>query len=456
MFKKVLIANRGEIAVRIIRACREIGIRAVAVYSTADRNSLHAQIADEAICIGPAATKDSYLNMNAIIQAALNVGADAIHPGFGFLSENAVFARRCEENGITFIGPSYKSIEMLGDKAAAKETMAAAGVPVIPGSKGAVSSLEEAKEVAAKAGYPVLVKASAGGGGRGIRRADSPEELESQMIIAQQEAKNFFGDDSVYIEKLLINPHHVEIQIMADKHGNYIHLCERDCSMQRRNQKVLEECPSPIVSPELRKKMGNAAVTAAKQSGYYNAGTIEFLVDENRDFYFMEMNTRIQVEHPITEEVTGFDLVKAQIEIAAGLPLNVSQEDITLRGHAIECRINAENPDLGFRPSPGTITALYMPGGPGIRIDGAVYQGYTITPYYDSMISKLIAHGSTREDAINKMKWALAEFIVEGVDTNIDFQLEILRQPEFRSGNYDNGFLNRYMEKRNDKTTAKR
>ena len=345
MFKKVLIANRGEIAVRIIRACREIGIRAVAVYSTADRNSLHAQIADEAVCIGPAATKDSYLNMNAIIQAALNVGADAIHPGFGFLSENAVFARRCEENGITFIGPSYKSIEMLGDKAAAKETMAAAGVPVIPGSKGAVSSLEEAKEVAAKAGYPVLVKASAGGGGRGIRRADSPEELESQMIIAQQEAKNFFGDDSVYIEKLLINPHHVEIQIIADKHGNYIHLCERDCSMQRRNQKVLEECPSPIVSPELRKKMGNAAVTAAKQSGYYNAGTIEFLVDENRDFYFMEMNTRIQVEHPITEEVTGFDLVKAQIEIAAGLPLNVSQEDITLRGHAIECRINAENPD---------------------------------------------------------------------------------------------------------------
>ena len=456
MFKKVLIANRGEIAVRIIRACREIGIRAVAVYSTADRNSLHAQIADEAICIGPAATKDSYLNMNAIIQAALNVGADTIHPGFGFLSENAVFARRCEENGITFIGPSYKSIEMLGDKAAAKETMAAAGVPVIPGSKGAVSSLEEAKEVAAKAGYPVLVKASAGGGGRGIRRADSPEELESQMIIAQQEAKNFFGDDSVYIEKLLINPHHVEIQIIADKHGNYIHLCERDCSMQRRNQKVLEECPSPIVSPELRKKMGNAAVTAAKQSGYYNAGTIEFLVDENRDFYFMEMNTRIQVEHPITEEVTGFDLVKAQIEIAAGLPLNVSQEDITLRGHAIECRINAENPDLGFRPSPGTITALYMPGGPGIRIDGAVYQGYTITPYYDSMISKLIAHGSTRDDAINKMKWALAEFIVEGVDTNIDFQLEILRQPEFRSGNYDNGFLNRYMEKRNDKTTAKR
>lgn len=451
MFKKVLIANRGEIAVRIIRACRELGIRCVAVYSTADRNALHAQIADEAICIGPPATKDSYLNMNAIMQAALNTGAEAIHPGFGFLSENAEFARLCEANGIVFIGPSYKSIEMLGDKAAAKETMAAAGVPVIPGSEGAVSSVEEAAEVAEKAGYPVLVKASAGGGGRGIRRVDSPEELEEQMTAAQQEAKNFFGDDAVYIEKFLINPHHVEIQIIADKHGNYIYLGERDCSMQRRNQKVLEECPSPIVDEKLRKRMGEAAVTAAKQCGYYNAGTIEFLVDENRDFYFMEMNTRIQVEHPITEEVTGFDLVKAQIEVAADLPLSVSQDDIELRGHAIECRINAENPDFNFRPSPGTITALYMPGGPGIRIDGAVYQGYTITPYYDSMISKLIAHGSDREDAINKMKWALSEFIVEGVDTNIDFQLEIIKNPDFRSGNYDIGFLNRYMEKNKKK-----
>lgn len=451
MFKKVLIANRGEIAVRIIRACRELGIRCVAVYSTADRNALHAQIADEAICIGPPATKDSYLNMNAIMQAALNTGAEAIHPGFGFLSENAEFARLCEANGIVFIGPSYKSIEMLGDKAAAKETMAAAGVPVIPGSEGAVNSVEEAAEVAEKAGYPVLVKASAGGGGRGIRRVDSPEELEEQMTAAQQEAKNFFGDDAVYIEKFLINPHHVEIQIIADKHGNYIYLGERDCSMQRRNQKVLEECPSPIVDEKLRKRMGEAAVTAAKQCGYYNAGTIEFLVDENRDFYFMEMNTRIQVEHPITEEVTGFDLVKAQIEVAADLPLSVSQDDIELRGHAIECRINAENPEFNFRPSPGTITALYMPGGPGIRIDGAVYQGYTITPYYDSMISKLIAHGSDREDAINKMKWALSEFIVEGVDTNIDFQLEIIKNSDFRSGNYDIGFLNRYMEKNKKK-----
>jgi acetyl-CoA carboxylase biotin carboxylase subunit len=448
MFRKVLIANRGEIAVRIIRACRELSIRSVAVYSTADRTSLHAQIADEAVCIGPAATKDSYLNMNAIIQAALNTGADAIHPGFGFLSENAEFAKLCEANGIVFIGPSYKSIEMLGDKAAAKETMAAAGVPVIPGSKGAVKSLEEVRSIADKAGYPVLVKASAGGGGRGIRRVDSPEELEAQMTAAQQEAKNFFGDDAVYIEKFLINPHHVEIQIIADKHGNYIHLCERDCSMQRRNQKMLEECPSPIVDEKLRAKMGAAAVTAAKECGYYNAGTIEFLVDENRDFYFMEMNTRIQVEHPITEEVTGFDLVKAQIEIADGKPLEIKQEDVTMRGHAIECRINAENPDKGFRPSPGTITALYMPGGPGIRIDGAVYQGYTITPYYDSMISKLIAHGSDREDAINKMRWALSEFIVEGVDTNIDFQLEIIRNADFKAGKYDIGFLGRFMEEK--------
>lgn len=450
MFKKVLIANRGEIAVRIIRACRELGVRCVAVYSTADRNSLHAQIADEAVCIGPAATKDSYLNMNAIIQAAINTGAEAIHPGFGFLSENAEFARLCEKFGIVFIGPSYKSIEMLGDKAAAKETMAAAGVPVIPGSKGAVADIDEAKKIADEAGYPVLVKASAGGGGRGIRRVESADELEAQMTAAQQEAKNFFGDDSVYIEKFLVNPHHVEIQIVADKHGNCIYLGERDCSMQRRNQKVLEECPSPIVTPELRRRMGEAAVTAARECGYYNVGTIEFLVDENRDFYFMEMNTRIQVEHPITEEVTGFDLVKAQIEIAADLPLSIKQEDVTMTGHAIECRINAENPQLDFRPSPGTITALYVPGGPGVRIDGAVYQGYTITPHYDSMISKLIVHGSDRDDAITKMKWALAEFIVEGVDTNIDFQLEIIRHPDFRSGNYDNGFLSRYMKEKKD------
>ena len=443
MFRKVLIANRGEIAVRIIRACRELGVRCAAIYSTADRNSLHAQIADEAVCIGPPATKDSYLNMNAVIQAAINVGADAIHPGFGFLSENAEFARLCEKNGIVFIGPSYKSIEMLGDKAAAKETMKAAGVPVIPGSDGAVKSLAEAKKIAKAAGYPVLVKASAGGGGRGIRRVDSPDELEAQMTAAQQEAKNFFGDDTVYIEKFLIDPHHVEIQMIADKHGNYVYLGERDCSMQRRNQKVLEECPSPIVDEKLRRRMGEAAITAAKECGYYNAGTIEFLVDENRDFYFMEMNTRIQVEHPITEEVTGFDIVKAQIEIAAGQPLHVTQEDIKLRGHAIECRINAENPELGFRPSPGTINSLFIPGGPGIRVDTAAYQGYEIPPQYDSMIAKLIVHGKDRDEAIAKMTWALSEFIVDGVATNVDFQLKLIRCQEFLDGNYDNGFLNR-------------
>ena len=451
MFKKILIANRGEIAVRIIRACRELGIRCVAVYSTADRNALHAQIADEAVCIGPAPTKDSYLNMNAVITAALNTGCNAIHPGFGFLSENADFARLCEKNGIVFIGPSYKSIEMLGNKAAAKETMAAAGVPVIPGSEGAVSSLEEARKIAENAGYPILVKASAGGGGRGIRRVDKPEELETQLIAAQQEAKNFFGDDSVYIEKFLINPHHIEIQIIADKFGNIVYLGERDCSMQRRNQKVLEECPSPVVDEDLRKRMGEAAVKAAKQCGYYNAGTIEFLVDSEKNFYFMEMNTRIQVEHPITEEVTGFDLVKAQIKIADDLPLNITQNDVKMRGHAIECRINAENPDLDFRPSPGKIEALNIPGGPGIRIDSAVYQGYTITPFYDSMIGKLIVHGADRNEAIMKMKWALSEFIVDGVDSNIDFQLELIKNRDFENGNYDIGYLTRYMEARSKK-----
>lgn len=448
MFSKILIANRGEIAVRIIRACRELGITSIAVYSTADKNSLHAQIADEAVCIGPPQTKDSYLNMNAIVQAALNTGAEAIHPGFGFLSENAEFARLCEKFGIVFIGPSYESIEMLGNKAAAKLTMERAGVPVIPGSKGAVKSADEAIKVAEKTGYPVLVKASAGGGGRGIRRVDSPEDLKQQIIAAQREAISFFGDDSVYIEKLLVNPHHVEIQIIADRYGHIVYLGERDCSMQRRNQKVLEESPSPIVDDKMRKKMGKAAIAAARECGYYNAGTIEFLVDDNRNFYFMEMNTRIQVEHPVTEAVTGFDIVKAQIEIADGRELSISQDEVKINGHAIECRINAEDPDLDFRPSPGTIRSLYTPGGPGIRIDSAVYQGYTITPYYDSMISKLITHGRTREEAIRKMKWALSEFIVDGVDTNIDFQLELIRSPEFREGTYDIGFLGRYMDKR--------
>lgn len=445
MFKKVLIANRGEIAVRIIRACRELGIRCVAVYSTADKNALHAQIADEAVCIGPPSTKDSYLNAKAIIAACEITGCDAIHPGFGFLSENADFARKCAKCGITFIGPSPESIEMLGDKANAKTAMKNAGIPVIPGSDGAVSNLSQAKKIAAGIGYPVLVKAAAGGGGRGIRIVQNESELETQIVAAQQEAQNFFGDDSVYIEKFLIEPRHVEIQIVADKFGNTVHLGERDCSMQRRNQKVLEESPSPIMTPELREKMGSAAVKAAKTCEYYNVGTIEFLVDKNLNFYFMEMNTRIQVEHPVTEFVTGIDLVKTQLKIACNQPLNFTQNDVSITGHAIECRINAENPSLNFRPSPGKIIALHIPGGPGIRIDSAAYQGYTITPHYDNMIAKLIVYAPTRDEAIMKMKWALSEFIVDGIDTNIDFQLSLIKNPDFEKGKYDIGFLNRLI-----------
>lgn len=445
MFKKVLIANRGEIAVRVIRACRELGIKTVAVFSTADRNALHAKIADEAVCIGGAATKDSYLNEKAIIAACEITGADAIHPGFGFLSENAAFARNCEKCGITFIGPAPESIEMLGDKAAAKTAMKNAGVPVIPGSDGAVKDMEEAKRLAEEIGFPLMVKASAGGGGRGIRLVEKIEDLEAQVTAAKQEALNFFGDDSIYMEKFIVNPKHIEFQILADKHGNVIHLGERDCSMQRRNQKVLEETPSAIMTPQLRDRMGKAAVAAAKVCGYYNAGTIEFLVDADRNFYFMEMNTRIQVEHPITEFVTGVDLVKAQLKIAAGKELPYEQQDIELKGHSIECRINVESPEHNFRPSPGKINSLHIPGGPGIRIDSSAYQGYTITPYYDSMIAKLIVYAPTRDEAIAKMKWALAEFIVEGVDTNIDFQLSLVRDPAFEEGNYDIGYLGRKM-----------
>lgn len=446
MINKILIANRGEIAVRIIRACREMGIKTVAVFSTADRNALHARIADESVCIGGPATKDSYLNMKAIIAACEITGADAVHPGFGFLSENANFARMCRKCGINFIGPSPESIDMLGDKASAKSAMKKAGVPVIPGSDGAVRTMEDVKRLGEEIGYPLMIKASAGGGGRGIRLVNSADELESQAIAAKQEALNFFGDDSIYMEKFIINPKHIEFQILADKQGNVVHLGERDCSMQRRNQKVLEETPSTIMTPELREKMGAAAVAAAKVCGYYNAGTIEFLVDSDRNFYFMEMNTRIQVEHPITEFVTGIDLVKQQISIADGNPLPMKQEDIVLRGHAIECRINAESPEHGFRPSPGKITALHTPGGPGIRIDSSAYQGYTITPYYDSMIAKLIAYAPTREEAIAKMKWALSEFIVEGVDTNIDFQLGLICDPVFNEGSYDIGYLGRKMK----------
>ena len=446
MFKKVLIANRGEIAVRVIRACRELGLKTVAVFSTADRNALHAKIADEAVCIGGPATKDSYLNEKAILAACEITGADAVHPGFGFLSENAAFARNCAKCGITFIGPAPESIEMLGDKAAAKTAMKNAGVPVIPGSDGAVKSMDEAKRLAEEIGFPLMVKASAGGGGRGIRLVEKMEDLEAQVTAAKQEALNFFGDDSIYMEKFIVNPKHIEFQILADKHGNVVHLGERDCSMQRRNQKVLEETPSTIMNPRLRDRMGKAAVAAAKVCGYYNAGTIEFLVDADKNFYFMEMNTRIQVEHPITEFVTGIDLVKAQLKIAAGKELPYEQEDISLKGHSIECRINAETPELNFRPSPGKINSLHIPGGPGIRIDSSAYQGYTITPYYDSMIAKLIVYAPTREEAIAKMKWALAEFIVEGVDTNIDFQLSLIRDPAFEKGDYDIGYLGRKMK----------
>lgn len=443
MFNKILIANRGEIAIRIIRACRELGIKTVAVYSTADKTALHAQIADEAVCIGPAPSKDSYLNSKALLAACEITGAQAIHPGFGFLSENSHFVRLCDKCGIKFIGPGADAMDAMGDKANAKKTMIENDVPVVPGSDGVVETLEEAQEIAAKIGYPVMVKASAGGGGRGIRLVEKPEELEAAMTAAKQEAKQFFANDDIYIEKFIVNPRHVEIQLLADEHGNVIYLGERDCSLQRRNQKVLEESPSPVMTEDLRRRMGEAAVRAAKACGYANAGTVEFLVDKDLNFYFMEMNARIQVEHPVTEMVTGVDLVKAQINIAAGLPLQYKQEDIKLTGHVIECRINAEEPKNNFRPCPGKIKSIHMPGGFGVRIDTAVYQGYEIPPYYDSMIAKVLVKGEDRKEAIQKMKVALSEFLIEGINTNIDFQLNLLRDEDVESGNFDIGFLNR-------------
>ncbi|MGN1110842.1 MAG: acetyl-CoA carboxylase biotin carboxylase subunit [Oscillospiraceae bacterium] len=443
MFNKILIANRGEIAIRIMRACRELGIKTVAVYSEADKSALHAQIADEAICIGPAASKDSYLNTKAIIAACEVTHAEAIHPGFGFLSENADFARLCEACGLTFIGPTPQVMDLMGDKANARKTVVGAGVPVIPGSDGIVPDLDTAKKICKEFGYPVMVKATAGGGGRGIRLVTCEEELESNFVSAQQEALSCFGNGDLYIEKFIENPRHIEIQLLADNYGNVVHLGERDCSLQRRNQKVLEESPSPIMTDDLRRRMGEAAVSAAKASGYRNAGTIEFLVDKNKNFYFMEMNTRIQVEHPVTEFVTGIDLVKAQIRIAAGEKLWLTQDDVKLTGHAIECRINAEDPRHNFRPSPGKIRSIHVPGGFNVRIDSAVYAGYTIPPYYDSMIAKLLVKGSDREEAISKMKVALSEFIIDGVETNIDFQLKLLKNEYFERGEFDNGFLNR-------------
>ena len=441
MLKKILIANRGEIAVRIIRACREMGIRTVAIYSEADKEALHTKLADESICIGPAPSNKSYLNMKAILEAICLTGSDSVHPGFGFLSENVTFAKMCEEIGIKFIGPNYKLIELLGNKSKAKETMKNVGVPVVPGSEGIINSKKEAIELAEKIKYPVILKASAGGGGRGIRVAYSKTELEKEYDIVKQEAKVSFNDDSIYIEKFIENPRHVEIQVLADEKGNCIHLGERDCSIQRRNQKVLEETPSQILNEETRKKMGEIAVKAVKEIGYSNAGTIEFLVDKNKDFYFMEMNTRVQVEHPVTEMVTGVDIIKEQIKIASGEKLSYKQEDIKIKGHSMEVRINAENPEKNFMPAPGMITGLHLPGGNGIRVDTAIYDGYNVPPTYDSMLAKLIVYGKNREESILKMRSALAETVIEGITTNIDFLLKILNNKDFQNNNYDTSFI---------------
>ncbi len=446
MIKKILIANRGEIAVRIIRACREMGIETVAVYSEADKEALHTQLADEAVCIGPAPSSESYLSMDRIISATIISGADAIHPGFGFLSENSKFAELCEQCHITFIGPDSKVIEKLGNKQEARNTMTAAGVPVIPGSTEAIYDYETGARIAAEIGYPVIVKAALGGGGKGMRVADTPDDFENAFRTAQKETQMAFGDNTMYIEHFVQHPRHIEFQILADNEGNVIHLGERDCSIQRNHQKMIEESPSVAITDEMREKMGQAAVKAAKAAGYVNAGTIEFLLEKNNNFYFMEMNTRIQVEHPVTEWVTGIDLIKEQIRIASGKPLSIRQEDVKLSGHAIECRINAENPSKGFRPSPGTITDMYLPGGKGIRIDSAIYSGYTIPPYYDSMIAKLIVWAKNRKEAIRKMQSALGEVIIEGIDTNVDYQYEILNNPDYRSGNIDIEFIEQ-MEK---------
>jgi len=446
MFQKILIANRGEIAVRIIRACHEMGIKTVAVYSEMDAEALHTQMADEAVCIGPAKAKDSYLNIQNILSATVLTGAEAIHPGFGFLSENSKFAKMCSECNITFIGPDAETIDKMGNKSRAREIMIAAGVPVVPGSEGAVADDKEALKLAREIGYPVMVKASAGGGGRGIRIVHSDEEMVKAFNTAKTEALNAFGDDTMYVEKFVENPRHIEFQVLGDSFGNVIHLGERDCSVQRRNQKVLEEAPSAVMTEELRAEMGLVAVNAAKAVDYKNAGTIEFLLDKHGKYYFMEMNTRIQVEHGITELVTGVDLIKEQLRVAAGERLQYTQEEIKIKGHAIECRINAEDPEKGFRPSPGTIERLHLPGGPGVRLDSAVYQGYTIPPTYDSMIGKLMVYGTNREEALNKMRRALGEFVIEGLETNIDFQYLILENEAFKKGIYDTGFISKELK----------
>ena len=441
MIEKVLIANRGEIAVRIIRACREMGIETVAVYSEADREALHTQLADESVCIGPAPSAQSYLSMESIISATLVSGADAIHPGFGFLSENSKFAELCEQCNITFIGPESKVIKKMGNKQEARNTMTAAGVPVIPGSTEPIYDAKTGAAAADQIGYPVIVKAALGGGGKGMRVAETPEDFENSFNTAQKEAQMAFGDGTMYIEHFVQHPRHIEFQILADKHGNVIHLGERDCSVQRNHQKMIEESPSIALTEEMRRNMGDAAVKAAKAAGYTNAGTIEFLLEKSGSFYFMEMNTRIQVEHPVTEWVTGIDLIKEQIRIADGEKLRYAQEDVKITGHAIECRINAENPKKNFRPSPGMITDMYLPGGKGVRIDAAIYSGYTVTPYYDSMLAKLIVHAGNRKEAIRKMRSALGEIIIEGIDTNVDYPYEILHHPDFESGDIDIEFI---------------
>lgn len=444
---KILIANRGEIAVRIIRACKEMNIKTIAIYSTADKDSLHARLADEAICVGPADSKKSYLNVKNIIEAANITNADSIHPGFGFLSENANFARICEESNIKFIGPKSSVIDLLGNKSNAKALMKKEGIPVIPGSDGPVKDLKEAILVCEKIGYPVLLKASLGGGGKGIRQCNSFEELESNYNLVKKESKNAFNSEEIYIEKFIKNPRHIEIQILADEYGNVVHLGERDCSIQRNHQKIIEETPSTIVDEKLRNKMGSVAVKIAKIAGYTSCGTIEFLVDSEKNFYFMEMNTRIQVEHPITEMRTGIDIVKEQIRISAGEKLKFKQKEIEFKGHAIECRINSENPLKNFMPCPGKINEVNFPGGNGIRVDTAIYNGYTIPPYYDSMIAKIIAHGATRNEAISKIKRALEELVIDGVDTNRDYLFDIIRNPNFIRGNFDTSFIEKEMHK---------
>ena len=446
MFKRILIANRGEIAVRVFRACRELDIEPVVVYSQADDQALHVQLAERAYCIGPARSADSYLNVNALLTVAQAAGCDAVHPGYGFLSENADFADACAQAGIAFIGPSGDVIRAMGNKAAARKLMMSAGVPVVPGSDGAVDTAEEAKALADSIGYPVLIKAAAGGGGRGMRRVFEPEQLIPLFEEARSESVACFGSGEMYLEKLILNPRHIEFQILADRHGNVIQLGDRDCSIQRRNQKLLEESPSKALTPQLREKMGAAAVAAAKAAHYENAGTIEFVLDQEGNFYFIEMNTRIQVEHPVTELVTGMDLVREQIRIAAGLPLSHTQEEIQLRGHAIECRINAEDPANDFRPCPGKVNFVHLPGGCGVRVDTGLYTGYTLPPYYDSLMAKLIVHAPTRLEAIRRMRRALEELIIEGPANNTDLLHQIMHHPDFIRGNYTTGFLEANMD----------